>query len=473
MKWLPVLLICSVLACTPESPKKSRFRHDALSTGVVISEVYGGGGSAASAYRYDYVELLNRGTAPVDVSGWSVQYTSDTGGSWQPTPLGSFGMLQPGQSLLVRMGGGTVGPMLPVTHDVSGATQMSATNGKVALVSSTTGLTGTCPNASAYVDLVGYGPMANCSEGGPTAVTSATTSVNRVGNGCQETDSNSNDFTVGGPSPRNSMDTPITCGANPVDAGMNPVDAGTNPADSGCTVIANWPSAATSGGYDLADETSYGELSTMTADGGLEVLTLEAYFGNGLTLPANRTFTNATRYATCEVCAKMSRGCDSMGCAQTFFGQAGSANVTAAAQNAATGEFIGTLSNVRFVEWDFVNDRAVTGGECVVLQAHTVDVVWDAPTGGGGGSVTGGGSGGGSVTGGSGGGSVTGGGSGGGNATGGGSGGGGQMEADAGTGGAGGGGMLGGMSGCGCSTGGEASIIFLLLGATRLLRRLR
>ena len=213
MKRSSWLLVCVVLGCTPEVSKPARFaaRHDALSSGVVISEVYGGAAGSGATYRHDFVELFNRGTAPVDVSGWSVQYTSDTGGSWQPTSLAGFtGPLQPGQYLLVRMATGSTGTALPA-HDVSGASAMSGTAGKVALVSSMTGLSGTCPSSASIVDLVGYGAASNCSEGGPTANTSATTSVSRIGNGCTETDSNANDFIVSGPSPQGSSVT-VPCG---------------------------------------------------------------------------------------------------------------------------------------------------------------------------------------------------------------------------------------------------------------------
>ena len=45
----------------------------AASSTVVISEVYGGGGNANATYTNDFIELHNTGTAPVDLSGWSVQ----------------------------------------------------------------------------------------------------------------------------------------------------------------------------------------------------------------------------------------------------------------------------------------------------------------------------------------------------------------------------------------------------------------
>jgi hypothetical protein len=47
----------------------------APSPGVVISQVYGGGNSGAT-YTHDFIELFNRGTVPISLAGWSVQYGS-------------------------------------------------------------------------------------------------------------------------------------------------------------------------------------------------------------------------------------------------------------------------------------------------------------------------------------------------------------------------------------------------------------
>jgi uncharacterized protein (TIGR03382 family) len=465
-------LLCCLIACAPETSKPTRAgaRRDALSTGVVISEVYGGAGVATSTYKHDFVELFNRGTVAVDVSNWSVQYAGATNGGWQPTSLGSFGLLQPGQSLLVRLGttSTAAGIDLPVTHDVSGMTLMSATSGKVALVNTTTGLSGNCPSSGTIVDLVGYGPQANCSEASPTGVTAGNTSVSRIDNGCAETDSNANDFTVSGPLPRNSSATAIPCGSNPViDAGV--VDAGTNPVDSGvpfdaginpnCTMITNFTTVASAGGFEMSAATAFGEITTQnpaSADGGMNVLTLETYFGFGLMLPGTETYTSASDFNNCEICPKFYRGCDATSCAKEYYAQSGTGSVTVATRNELSGTFTGSTTQMQFVEWDFENDVPVVGGECVVLPAQSINASWGGAggAGGGGGSMTGGGMGGG-----------TGGGSGGGSGAD-----AGEMEADAGTGGGGGGGKLGGMSGCGCTTGGEASLAFLLFA---LLRRRR
>src|SRR5207245_277180 len=76
--------------------------------------------------------------------------------------------------------------------------------GKVALVNTTTALTGTgCPFAAGVQDFVGFGPTANCSESAPTIAPSNTTAVLRAGLGCTDTDSNASDFSSGAPNPRN------------------------------------------------------------------------------------------------------------------------------------------------------------------------------------------------------------------------------------------------------------------------------
>ena len=65
--------------------------------GVVISQVYGGGGNSGATYQNDYVELLNAGGTAVDLSAWSVQYASSSGSTWGKANLA--GTVQPGQYL--------------------------------------------------------------------------------------------------------------------------------------------------------------------------------------------------------------------------------------------------------------------------------------------------------------------------------------------------------------------------------------
>lgn len=51
-------------------------------SGVVISQVYGGGGNSGATLKNDFIELHNTSASPVSVSGWSVQHVSSAGTSW-------------------------------------------------------------------------------------------------------------------------------------------------------------------------------------------------------------------------------------------------------------------------------------------------------------------------------------------------------------------------------------------------------
>ncbi len=178
--------------------------------GVVISQVYGGGGNTGATYRNDFVELFNAGSAPVSLAGWSVQYASAAGSTWQVTPLTAV-TLQPGQYYLVQEAVGAGGTTPLPAPDASGTIPMSATAGKVALLTSTTALTSATPVDARIVDLVGFGG-AGFAEGAPTAAPSNTTAVLRAADGCTDTEDNASDFAVGAPVPRNAAVTPKPCG---------------------------------------------------------------------------------------------------------------------------------------------------------------------------------------------------------------------------------------------------------------------
>jgi hypothetical protein len=178
----------------------------AVSTTVVISQVYGGAGcgtAGCSTYQNDYIELFNRSNAPVSLNGYSVQYNSATGAAtWQVTALPNV-TLQSGQYYLVAESFGANGVNPLPTPDTTGTIAMSATAGKVALVSSTTALTGACPTGAPIVDLVGYGATASCFETAVAPAPSTTTADVRAGSGRVDTDNNSTDFTATTPNPRN------------------------------------------------------------------------------------------------------------------------------------------------------------------------------------------------------------------------------------------------------------------------------
>jgi RHS repeat-associated protein len=180
------------------------------SSSIVISQVYGGGGNAGATYKNDFVELFNRGSSTVDLTGWSVQYAAAGSATWQVTQL--TGSLAPGHYYLVREAQGAGGTVDLPTPDAMATVELNATAGKVALVNSPTPLSGTCTaTSSGVVDFVGYGNSAGCYEGGgPAASPSNTTSILRASGGFIETDNNATDFDAGAPSPRNSGSPPTS-----------------------------------------------------------------------------------------------------------------------------------------------------------------------------------------------------------------------------------------------------------------------
>ena len=174
---------------------------------VLISQVYGGGGNTGATYKNDYVELYNRSNATVSLAGWSVQYTSFDGTAWTATNLS--GSIAAGKYYLVSLAsGGTPGSVLP-TPDATGTTNISASNGKMALRNTTTAFTGSSPAGVAGLqDLVGYG-TANAFEGSAAAPAhSNTTAIFRAGAGATDTGENAADFSAAAPNPRNTASGP-------------------------------------------------------------------------------------------------------------------------------------------------------------------------------------------------------------------------------------------------------------------------
>lgn len=195
-----------ILVCTASAT--AALSAQAISPTVVISQVYGGGGNSGATLRNDFIELFNRGDVAVSLNGWSVQYAASTGTSWQVTTLA--GVLMPGGYYLIQQAAGTGGTEdLPVP-DRTGTVAISATAGKVALVSDVTALAEACPTAN-VVDTVGFGSATNCAETTPTANLSNTTAAVRNGGGCVDTGVNSTDFTLGIPVPRNTGSATNSC----------------------------------------------------------------------------------------------------------------------------------------------------------------------------------------------------------------------------------------------------------------------
>ncbi|WP_416888251.1 ExeM/NucH family extracellular endonuclease [Microbacterium sp.] len=180
--------VAAVAAVSPDAP-------------VVISEVYGGGGNSGAAFDRDFIELANVSDGDIDLSGYSVQYASATGSTWQVTPLGELTVPAGGQVLIGEAFGAN--EALPdVPADVDGTIAMSGSQGKVALVASLTALTGatdlvTLPDV---VDFVGWGGASTFAGAGAAPGTSNATSAARDG-AFTNTADNAADFAPGAPSP--------------------------------------------------------------------------------------------------------------------------------------------------------------------------------------------------------------------------------------------------------------------------------
>jgi hypothetical protein len=180
----------------------------ATTTGVVIQEVYGGGGNSGATYTNDFIELFNTGTSAVSLSAWSVQYISATPGAsttWQVTDL--TGAIAAGGHYLVGEAAGTGGTQALPTPDATGAVNMSGTSGTVALDSTQTALTcktaADCAADGTIDDLIGYGTAAVYQGSADAPILSGTTADSRAADGA-DTGQNGADFTAVAPDPENS-----------------------------------------------------------------------------------------------------------------------------------------------------------------------------------------------------------------------------------------------------------------------------
>jgi hypothetical protein len=202
------------------------------SPNLVISQVYASGGNAGASFANDYVELFNRGTTTVDLSGWTLQYASAASTGWSSTTLA--GTIQPGKRYLVQLASsGSVGAALP-TPDATGTSNLAATGGKIAVVHGTSDLTcgaaaGSCSAVSAVVDLLGYGSATDF-EGAVAPAPGATSALIRAGGGCTDNDANATDFAAGTPAPGSSATAAAPCSGIAVPTADAGVDIQIDPA---------------------------------------------------------------------------------------------------------------------------------------------------------------------------------------------------------------------------------------------------
>ncbi len=277
---------------------------------LVISQLYGGGGNSGATFQNDFVEIFNRGTTTVNfaVTPYSIQYASATGsflGTASNFIALSSGILVPGQYFLVKLASNAaIGATF--TGDLDGSIDMSATNGKVALIVGTTVATTTagCPTGVTVSDLVGYG-TANCSETTAVAALSATKSALRKNDGCTDTNNNANDFTTptlsSGTPPRNSTSTINDCNAPPTLTIDNVSLTEGNSSTKTFTFTVSLSKPALAGGvsFDIATEDDSAtagsdyvanSLTNQTIAAGLQTYTFNVTVNGDTAVEADETF---------------------------------------------------------------------------------------------------------------------------------------------------------------------------------------
>jgi hypothetical protein len=240
------------------------------SPSLVVGQVFAGGGNASAPFTNDFVELFNRGSAAVDLGGWSLQYASGSGTSWQVTPLS--GSVQPGARYLVQLASsGTAGAALPAP-DATGTSNLAVSGGKLAVAHATTALScgatvGSCSADPLVVDLVGYGSATDYEGAAAAPAIGNTTAALRSSGGCTDTAANSADFAAAAPNPRNSAAVAAPCSAAPPPSGGSSQDAPVDiDVDSVLSIALERPSI--SFGHAAAGETppAISERSTVTSN---------------------------------------------------------------------------------------------------------------------------------------------------------------------------------------------------------------
>lgn len=182
---------------------------------VVMSQIYGGGGNSGATLTNDYVELFNRSSSPVSLTGWCVQYASATGNFSTANTTNLSGTIAAGGYYLVQLAAGAGGTQTLPTPDATGGLALASGAGKLVLLNtncSTVFGAGEALTDARVADFVGYGSTASRFEGaGATATLTNTLAAFRRDAGCTDGDSNVADFTTASPVPRNSSTAINTC----------------------------------------------------------------------------------------------------------------------------------------------------------------------------------------------------------------------------------------------------------------------
>ncbi len=322
-KFYLVLAVATVLALfQPSEPVKVDARTlagPAVSPHLVVSQFQSGGGGAGT-FNDEFVEIFNRGSAPIDLNGYRVVYRSASGSNDVAVPFASWTsstIIPPGGYYLIASTSYDGGVTPNMTYDPAACQcSMGAGGGGLAIRLGSN-------NTGAIIDSVGWGTATNVFvETAATAGPAANNSQRRKQNGCQDTDNNANDLEAVIPSaPRNASTPTAACSGsgeslfaalstspNTVSPGGNTlltvtVIPATTPPSTGITVsgdLTNIGGASPQAFFDngtngdaVSGDNVFSFLATVPANatGGLKSITAVATDAQARTVNLNTTIT--------------------------------------------------------------------------------------------------------------------------------------------------------------------------------------
>lgn len=315
-------ILAFLAVCLPSEPatvEAMPLAGPAVSPHLVVSQFQTGGGGGGT-FNDEFVEIFNRGSAPIDLNGYRLVYRSATGSSDVQNPFAAWTtstILPPGGYYLIASTSYD-GPTTPnLTYDPSTCQcSMGSAGGGLAIRLGSN-------NTGAVIDSVGWGTATNVFvETAVTAAPAANNSQRRKQNGCQDTDSNVNDFESVVPSaPRNTATTAAPCSGGgetlfaAMSANPNTVSPGGNtlltvtvipatvPPSTGITVVGNLSNIGGSAAQAFFDNGTNGDatagdnvfsyLATVPAEafGGTRNLSAVASDAQGRSVNVNQNLT--------------------------------------------------------------------------------------------------------------------------------------------------------------------------------------
>jgi DNA/RNA endonuclease G (NUC1) len=199
-----------LLAFTQLATWKSSAQIAEVSPNLVISQFQAGGAANAND---EFVEIHNTSSSPVDLNGYRLVYRSQNGQADVLIPFAVWStstIVPAGGYYLVASTSYDGAAIADITYNnATCSCAMAAANGGLAIRNGAND-TGT------IIDSVGWGTITNAfNEGTTTTAPGNDNSKARKQSGCQDTDSNTNDFETLTPSaPRNSSTLPFQCASS-------------------------------------------------------------------------------------------------------------------------------------------------------------------------------------------------------------------------------------------------------------------